>query len=87
MNLSEIAILVWTGIVVVVWLTIRRLRPDLVGRGDDFNKQIIDGVKLANCPHCQDGQLAPYFESIKKRKAIIIPPGFNYIIGPPDEYR
>lgn len=87
MNLFDIGLLIWIGVVVIIWLIIRRLRPDLLGLGDDFNKQAIDGVKLSPCSLCHVGQLAPYFKDIEKRKGIGIPPGLFYIAGAPDEYR
>lgn len=83
-NHSDIFALCWIAIVVVIWLLIRRYRPEILGIGKNFNDQRIDGVRHRTCPGCNEGLLEPQF--YKRKRMIGIPPGFIYVVGHPDEY-
>lgn len=77
----------WIIIVVTVWIIVRKKRSDLLGLGEDFNSQRIDGVRYDPCPKCNGGLLEPIISSLEKRSIIGIPPGLLFMKGSPDKYR
>lgn len=81
-----VIIIAWIITIPIIWLIVRRFRPEWVGLGEDFNDQKIDNVKYHSCPKCNKGRMEPKFRSSFFRPAIGIPPGFIFGLGPPKEY-
>jgi hypothetical protein len=57
-------IIAWMIVVVIMWLVVRRFKPQWIGLGKDFNDQKIDDVRYHyhKCPNCNTGRMEPTFD-------------------------
>jgi len=87
-NLYILYILSILGILigVIIWILLRKHKPELLGLHKDINKQKIDGVKLKHCTKCLKGFLEPQFSWWRYFFGILLPFGIVYIIGKPNSF-
>lgn len=64
MEFFDFFIIVWIIVVVIMWLVVRRFKPQWIGLGKDFNDQKIDNVRYQyhKCPKCDTGRMEPTFD-------------------------